>query len=91
MVLNGGQRVSMTSRDGSFAFQDVPAGVYLLEVLSTTFHYSAVKIKVDDTTGIIAIEYKVYNPLAQHCLPRLLRNLYCYEHVLISNCKRRQC
>eukprot|EP00904_Undaria_pinnatifida_P004988 jgi/Undpi1/1619/HiC_scaffold_11.g05009.m1 len=48
----------MTSRDGSFAFQDVPAGVYLLEVLSTTFHYSAVKIKVDDTTGIIAIEYK---------------------------------
>lgn len=66
MVLNGGQRTSMTSRDGSFAFQDVPPGVYLLEVLSTTFHYSAVKIKVDDTTGIIAIEYKVYDPLVQH-------------------------
>lgn len=63
MVLNGGQRSSMSARDGSFTFQDVPAGVYLLEVLSTTFHYSAMKIKVDDTTGIVAMEYKV--PIAR--------------------------
>lgn len=33
--------------------------MYLLEVLSPNFHYSAMKIKVDDKTGIIAIEYKV--------------------------------
>ena len=36
------------------------AGVYLLEVLSPNFHYSTMKIKVDDKTGIIAIEYKVH-------------------------------
>lgn len=62
MILNGGQRSSMSARDGSFTFQDVPAGVYLLEVLSTTFHYSAMKIKIDDANGIIAIEYKVPLP-----------------------------
>lgn len=49
----------MTARDGSFVFRDITEGVYLLEVLSPTFHYSAMKIKVDDKTGIIAIEYKV--------------------------------
>lgn len=59
MVLNGGQHTAFTARDGSFAFRDVTPGVYLLEVLSTTFHYSSVKLKVDDQTGIIAIEYKV--------------------------------
>lgn len=59
MVLNGGQHSSLSARDGSFAFRDVPAGVYLLEVLSPRFHYSAMKIKVDDKTGILAIEYKV--------------------------------
>lgn len=59
MVLNGGQHTSLTARDGSFAFRDVTPGVYLLEVLSPHFHYSAMKVKVDDKTGIIAIEYKV--------------------------------
>lgn len=59
VVLNGGQHTAFTARDGSFAFRDVTPGVYLLEVLSTTFHYSSVKLKVDDQTGIIAIEYKV--------------------------------
>lgn len=49
----------MTARDGSFVFRDVTEGVYLLEVLSPLFHYSAMKIKVDDKIGIIAIEYKV--------------------------------
>ncbi|CBJ29550.1 conserved unknown protein [Ectocarpus siliculosus] len=58
VVLNGGQHSSLTARDGSFAFRDVAAGVYLLEVLSPNFHFSAMKIKVDDMTGIIAIEYK---------------------------------
>lgn len=58
VVLNAGQHTSITARDGSFTFRDVTAGVYLLEVQSTMFHYSAVKIKVDDKTGIIAIEYK---------------------------------
>lgn len=57
--MNGGQHSSLTARDGSFAFRDVAAGVYLLEVLSPNFHFSAMKIKVDDMTGIIAIEYKV--------------------------------
>lgn len=59
VVLNGGQHISLTARDGSFAFRDVTPGVYLLEVLSPNFHYSAMKVKVDDKTGIIAIEYKV--------------------------------
>eukprot|EP00752_Nemacystus_decipiens_P007639 g6828.t1 len=58
VVLNGGQHTSLTARDGSFAFRDVTAGVYLLEVLSPDFHYSAMKIKVDDKAGIIVIEYK---------------------------------
>ncbi|CAN0199767.1 unnamed protein product [Ectocarpus sp. 6 AP-2014] len=58
VILNGGQHSSLTARDGSFAFRDVAAGVYLLEVLSPNFHFSAMKIKVDDMTGIIAIEYK---------------------------------
>lgn len=58
VALNGGQRTALTARDGSFVFRDVTPGVYLLEVLSTTFHYSAMKVKVDDKTGIIAIEYK---------------------------------
>ncbi|CAN0266450.1 unnamed protein product, partial [Scytosiphon promiscuus] len=58
VVLNGGQHTSLTARDGSFAFRDVTPGVYLLEVLSPNFHYSSMKIKVDDMTGIIAIEYK---------------------------------
>lgn len=57
--MNGGQHTSLTARDGSFTFRGVTAGVYLLEVLSPNFHYSAMKIKVDDKTGIIAIEYKV--------------------------------
>ena len=57
--MNGGQRWSMSARDGTFTFEDVPAGVYLVEVLSTTHHYSAVKVKVDDTTGVVALEYKV--------------------------------
>eukprot|EP00903_Cladosiphon_okamuranus_P021046 g19336.t1 len=58
VVLNGGQHTSLTARDGSFAFRDVTPGVYLLEVLSPNYHYSAIKIKIDDKTGIIAIEYK---------------------------------
>lgn len=67
MVLNGGQHKSLTARDGSFAFRDVTPGVYLLEVLSPDFHYSSMKIKVDDTTGIIAIEYRVrYNNPVLH-------------------------
>lgn len=57
--MNGGSHSSLTARDGSFAFRDVTPGVYLLEVLSPHFHYSAMKVKVDDKTGIIAIEYKV--------------------------------
>lgn len=56
--MNGGQHTSLTAKDGSFAFHDVTPGVYLLEVQSATFHYSAMKIKLDDQTGIIAIEYK---------------------------------
>ena len=59
MTLNGGQRTALTAKDGSFVFRDVDPGVYLLEVLSTTFHYSTMKIKLDEKTGIIAIEYKV--------------------------------
>ncbi|CAM9933022.1 unnamed protein product, partial [Pylaiella littoralis] len=58
VILNGGSYSSLTARDGSFAFRDVTPGVYLLEVLSPHFHYSAMKVKVDDKTGIIAIEYK---------------------------------
>ncbi|CAN0406730.1 unnamed protein product [Ascophyllum nodosum] len=58
VTLNGGQRTALTAKDGSFVFRDVDPGVYLLEVLSTTFHYSTMKIKLDEKTGIIAIEYK---------------------------------
>lgn len=57
----------MSARDGSFTFEDVPAGVYLVEVLSTTWHYSAVKVKVDDTTGIVALEYKVSRSFLVTC------------------------
>lgn len=75
--MNGGQHSSLTARDGSFAFRDVTAGVYLLEVLSPNFHYSAVKIKVDDKTGIIAIEYKV--------LPAAASRRVAARHVLVAD------
>lgn len=59
VVLNGGQHWAMTARDGSFTFRHVSPGVYLLEVLSTTHHYSSLKIKLDDQGGLIVVEYKV--------------------------------
>lgn len=75
VVLNGGQHTSLTARDGSFAFRDVTAGVYLLEVLSPDVHYSSMKVKVDDKTGIIAIEYKV--PATPHLIQMPRRCFVC--------------
>lgn len=58
VVLNGGESTTLTAKDGTFVFRDVTPGVYLLEVLSTRFHYSTMRVTLDKT-DIIAVEYKV--------------------------------
>jgi hypothetical protein len=42
VVLNGGQKLSFVRSDGSFAFQGVPAGTHLLEVVALGYFFSPV-------------------------------------------------
>jgi hypothetical protein len=46
VVLNGGQKLSFVRIDGSFAFQGVPAGTHLLEVVALGYFFSPVRVDV---------------------------------------------
>jgi hypothetical protein len=46
VVLNGGQKLSFVRSDGSFAFQGVPAGTHLLEVVALGYFFSPVRVDV---------------------------------------------
>ncbi|CAN0048667.1 unnamed protein product [Discosporangium mesarthrocarpum] len=59
VVLNGGQASSLSALDGSFLFRGVAPGVYLLEVLSTVYHFSHAKVRVDQGGEVTVLEYKV--------------------------------
>ena len=46
LTLNGGERTTMTTISGEFAFYEVPAGVYTLNVNDIEYTFSQLKIKV---------------------------------------------
>ena len=46
VILNGGERTTMTTISGDFAFYEVPAGVYALDVNDIEYTFSQLKIKV---------------------------------------------
>jgi hypothetical protein len=47
VVLDGGQQVAfIRQHDGSFAFEDVPAGTHLLEVVALGYFFSPVRVDV---------------------------------------------
>ncbi|CAK9225167.1 unnamed protein product [Sphagnum jensenii] len=46
VVINGGQKLSFVRSDGSFAFQGVPAGTHLLEVVALGYFFSPVRVDV---------------------------------------------
>jgi len=47
VVLNGGEQVSFVrQQDGSFLFEDVPAGTHLLEVVAPGYFFSPVRVDV---------------------------------------------
>jgi len=46
LSLNGGEYSTYSRSDGSFAFNNVPAGIYYLDVYAIHLHYPSVKIKV---------------------------------------------
>mmetsp|Transcript_23855 Transcript_23855/g.34992 ORF Transcript_23855/g.34992 Transcript_23855/m.34992 type:complete len:208 (-) Transcript_23855:90-713(-) len=57
--LNGEQYTTLTRRDGSFTFFNIPEGIYLLDVLSPDQIYSQVKLKVSPESGtVVPVEYK---------------------------------
>ena len=53
VILNGGERTTMTTISGDFAFYEVPAGVYALDVNDIEYTFSQLKIKVsfDDASN----------------------------------------
>jgi hypothetical protein len=46
VVLNGGEQVAFIRTDGSFAFEGVPAGTHLLEVVALGYFFSPVRVDV---------------------------------------------
>mmetsp|Transcript_25634 Transcript_25634/g.76966 ORF Transcript_25634/g.76966 Transcript_25634/m.76966 type:complete len:217 (-) Transcript_25634:29-679(-) len=60
LSLNGGEHRAYSRPDGRFVFHEVPAGVYLLDVLSVEFVFSQVKLSLpeDPREAIRCLEYK---------------------------------
>lgn len=57
--LNGDQFTTVSKRDGSFVFYNIPSGTYLLDVLSVSYVFSQFKIKVDaESDEIKVVEYQ---------------------------------
>lgn len=46
VILNGGQRVTFLRPDGYFSFHNVPAGTHLIEVATTGYFFSPVRVDV---------------------------------------------
>jgi hypothetical protein len=60
VVLNDGSSVdhtTLTRVDGSFSLDNVPAGIYTLEVLSTRYHFGKYKIEVNKAGRIRTVLY----------------------------------
>lgn len=51
VTLNGGERTTMTTISGEFAFYEVPTGVYTLNVNDIEYTFSQLKIKVSFEDG----------------------------------------
>ena len=65
IVLNGGEYQTFPSKDGTFRFQDIPSGIYLLEIFHRDLVYSTYKINIPSSkensnthTNIQIVEYK---------------------------------
>jgi hypothetical protein len=61
IALNGNQYTTLTARDGTFTFYDIPSGIYSLDVRNIYYVFSSLKIKVsfkNETSKIDVIEYK---------------------------------
>ena len=63
VVLNRGEHTALSSADGTFMFYDVPAGIYLLDVLSIHHAFPQMKIKVgtgkeSNSSPVSVVEYK---------------------------------
>jgi len=43
---NGGQLFTYTRSDGSFKFQDIPAGVFIIEVASNNYAYPNIRLDI---------------------------------------------
>ncbi|KAJ1458119.1 hypothetical protein M885DRAFT_514218 [Pelagophyceae sp. CCMP2097] len=74
VVLNGDEYRTYTRLDGSFVFHDVKPGVYLLDVLSTEFVFSQVKINLPSQADqqVRCLEYK-YPGAAKNALAYPIR------------------
>ena len=57
VVLNQGDYTAFSRFDGSFRFHDVPAGIYVVSVLSTEYHFGDIKIDVRNDGRIRALLY----------------------------------
>jgi len=60
VVLNDGSSLelqTMTRVDGSFALDNVPAGIYTLQVVSTMYHFGKYKLEVNGAGRIRAVLY----------------------------------
>ncbi|KAG5185141.1 hypothetical protein JKP88DRAFT_268408 [Tribonema minus] len=60
LTLNGGERSTYSQASGAFVFHGVGPGVYVLDVQSTSYHFSQMKIKVPEEGeggGIQALEF----------------------------------
>ncbi|CAK4086113.1 unnamed protein product [Aphanomyces euteiches] len=58
VVLDGGVRSTLSTRDGRFVFYDVPAGRYTVDIYSTTHMFSQFKVDISATNEIRVLEFK---------------------------------
>lgn len=59
ITLNGDQFSTLSRRDGSFTFNDIPSGIYLLDVGSSAYLFPQMKIKISaENATITVVEYK---------------------------------
>eukprot|EP00245_Coleochaete_scutata_P007151 TRINITY_DN22253_c0_g1_i1.p1 TRINITY_DN22253_c0_g1~~TRINITY_DN22253_c0_g1_i1.p1 ORF type:complete len:217 (-),score=47.37 TRINITY_DN22253_c0_g1_i1:399-1001(-) len=57
IVLNGGERITYTRQDGSFAFHNVPPGVHLLEAVTLGYYFAPLRVAVNARSGQVRASY----------------------------------
>ena len=57
LLLNHGEFTTYSKGDGSFIFHNVPTGIHVLDVYNPNFHFSQIKIQVNDDHDIKCLEY----------------------------------